>query len=1119
MCKRLHFLYTLLLLSICVRAQDIRFEYLTSQHGLSQNSVNGVLQDYQGFIWISTREGLNRYDGYDFKVYQNDPIDSLSLSNNHIRYMFEDSNKTLWLCTSGGGINKFNRPKQQFTAFRYNSSNKNSISSNNVSSMCEDKSGMFWVGTSDGLNYFNPGTGNFTRYKHTPGQANSLSNNDILTLHIDKEGIVWIGSRGGLDKYNPVTRLFTHIPLNNIQNNYLREPVVDRIYEDKTGTLWIATFGDGLKKMVDKNSGQVISYEHNPADPSSISDNYVVCITEDSFGGLWLGTFAGGLNKLDRTTGKFTSYKEDNNNIGSISDNYVLSVYEDRSKVLWVGTFGGGINTYDRTRIKFVNYKASTTAANSLKDKNVHGLYESRSGDLWIGTHKGVEKLDRKTGIFTRYDYDARELVSLGSNPTYGMYEDRYGMMWMCVNGSGLVTLNPLTGVFTWFKHNPEDENSLSNNKTICVYEDREGVIWVGTENGLNKLDQSTGKFERFWPEKQYFHSNNTYVVACIYEDLAGTLYIGTGDQGLASFDRKKGTFTHYPYNTDYPVKGNNTNIIFIHEDWAQRLWVSFNGNVLHRFDRKQEKFIPISSKEGLPANVVRGILEDNKGNLWLSTRKGGLFKYNPDTKTHQRYDVSNGLHTNEFSGACFKNKQGEMFFGGTCGFSVFHPDSIQKNTYISPVVITRFRIFDEEVENFDPAGIEVDQHKNFFAFDFAALSYSMPEKNQYAYKLEGFDKDWVQSKERRYASYTNLDPGEYTFRVKGSNYDGVWNEEGTSAKVIIKPPYWKTIGFKTLVSSILLLIAYIGYRARIKVVEMQKEKLENLVVQRTEELKQKSIQLERNSLTIASQRDELQSKNKQLGVALAEAEKQRKMAEEANRVKTEFLSIAVHDLKNPLGGFLLYAELIKESVHNPDKVIRFADVIKTTSESMFNLVSNLLKTVRLQSGEMMPEKVLSDIAALAEDTVDKNMLQAQHKQQTLSLVTRDNCLAFVDPELVREIFANLVSNAIKFSPKESTIYVNVQQKDNIVQIQVEDQGEGLSKEDMKKMFRKFQRLSAQPTNGESSTGLGLSIVKKLVDLHDGKVWAESKGKGKGCTFFVEIPVESSNQQAAISHQ
>jgi signal transduction histidine kinase len=387
----------------------------------------------------------------------------------------------------------------------------------------------------------------------------------------------------------------------------------------------------------------------------------------------------------------------------------------------------------------------------------------------------------------------------------------------------------------------------------------------------------------------------------------------------------------------------------------------------------------------------------------------------------------------------------------------------------------------------------------NFFSFDFIGLGFTQPEKYQYAYRLDGFDKGWINIGTRKFASYTNLDPGEYTFRVKAANNDNVWSKEEAQVKVIITPPYWKTWWFKSGVILTIVCIAYVAYKARIKSIQAQNEKLESLVLQRTEELNKQSI-------IIASQRDELQNKNSQLEEALNEAEAQRRKAEEASKFKTELLGIAVHDLKNPIGCFMLYADLIKDSTNDTIKVRKLADIIKNTSQYMFKLISDLLHTVRLESGRVTPRLEKQHIDLLVEEIVERNHVQAQWKQQQIHLFTKGSCLAMVDVSLIKEVMENLISNAIKFTPRGKSIYIHVSKKDGFVQVRIEDEGVGLSADEMDKLFGVFQKLSARPTEGEASTGLGLSIVKKLVSLHNGTVRAESKGIGEGSVFIVELP-------------
>jgi two-component sensor histidine kinase/ligand-binding sensor domain-containing protein len=783
-------------------------------------------------MWFGTQDGLNKYDGYNFTVYKYEELDVQSLSDNFITTIYEDKSGAIWVGTDQGGLNKFNRETDQFTPYKYEPDNPNSLSSNRILSIYEDKSGILWVGTDQGgLNKFNQETEQFTRYTYNPNNLNSIGNNTVLSIYEDKMGTLWIGTDGGgLNKFNRETEQFTRYTHNPDDRNSLSNNTVLSIYEDQSGRLWIGTNSGGLNKF-ERESGKFTHYIHEPDNPNSLSDNNVSSIVEDRFGNLWLATsswygnsYGTALNKFEPETGKFTHYAHNQANPTSLSDNLVASIWRDNSEILWIGTGFSGINQLDQKERKFTHYKRNPIDPHSLIDNHISSIYEDINSTLWIGTfNRGLDKLDRETGKFTHYRHESDNPSSLSSDNVWSVYEDQSAVLWIGTLSGGLNIFDRDTGKFTHYKHDSDNPYSLSDDTVWSIYEDQSSTIWIGTFNGgLNKFDRETERFTHYKHDPVNPNSLSNNNVFSIYEDQSGRLWIGTYGGGINKFERETEQFTPYKHDPNNPNSLNFDRINAIYEYPAGTLWIGTYGGGLDKFDIATETFTHYTEKDGLPNNSVVGILGDDEGNLWLSTGKG-LSKFNPKTETFRNYDVSDGLQGNEFDGvkAHFKSKTGEMFFGGLNGFNAFYPDQVKDNPHIPPVVITDFKKFNESVK-LDKAISETKELKlsykdRFFGFEFAALDYTNPQKNQYAYKLEGFDKDWISSGTRRYASYTNLDGGTYTFRVKGSNNDGVWNEEGTSIKIIITPPPWKTWWAYTLyvVALVSAVLGYVRWRTR----------------------------------------------------------------------------------------------------------------------------------------------------------------------------------------------------------------------------------------------------------------------------------------------------------------
>lgn len=833
-------------------AQDIKFERISIEHGLSQNSVHCILQDSQGFMWFGTWDGLNKYDGHDFTVYRHDPENPDSLSNNIVRSIYEDRSGALWIGTQGGGLDRLDRETERFVHYPNDSADPASLSSNIVWSMYEDPSGTLWIGTSSGLNRFDRARERFERFQHDPADSYSLSHDDVFAIYEDASGTLWIGTGGGgLNEFDRQSGRFTHYQHDPDDPHSLTGNVVRSIYQDRAGELWIGTHYSGLDRF-DRENGQFIHYQEQPANPHSLSDNRIRSIYEDQSGVLWIGTYFGGLDRFDRRARQFAHYRHDSGDPHSLSDNRVWSVYEDRSGVLWIGTNGGGLSKSDRSTERFVHYQHDPDDANSLSSNDVSAIYEDHLGLVWVGTYGGgLNRFDRETERFTQYRNDSEDPHSLSNDVVVAICEDRSGVLWIGTSG-GLNRFDRQTERFERFQHDPGDPHTLSDNRVAWIHEDQESTLWVGTYGGgINRFDRQTKRFVHYQDDPDNPDSLSDRLVRSMHEDRSGLLWIGT-DDGLSRFDRDSEQFTHsrrYRNDPNDPTSLSHNWVSSIYEDRSGVLWVGTQGGGLNRFDRETETFTHYREKDGLPNDMIYGVLEDDQGFLWLSTNRG-LSKFDPRTNTFKNYDVRDGLQSNEFNvNACHKAIGGEMLFGGINGLTAFHPQRIEDNPYVPPVALTSLTQGGEDVDvgkAVESIG-EVTFHwpNNFFEFEFAALSYSQPEKNQHAYMLQGFDKGWNDIGARRFGRYTNLPGGTYTLRLKGSNNDGVWNEEGASVSVTIVPPFWATWWFRGTVALALVGGAVGGYWLRVRSIQARSRELQIQVRQRTHEIEQRRQELE----------------------------------------------------------------------------------------------------------------------------------------------------------------------------------------------------------------------------------------------------------------------------------
>ena len=828
----------------------IKFERITIEQGLSQSTVNCILQDRKGYLWFGTDDGLNKYDGYTFKIYKNDPLDSTSISNNNILTAFEDQSGLLWFGT-GNGLNKYDPENEQFATYWLDSKETNSPGSNYINSIYESakKPGVLWIGTNGGLKKLSSNnSANRTRlsivnYTQISNVLNSLSNYEFRTIVEDSSEHLWIATSDGLIRFDPENLNFNrhkHDPLNS---NSLSNSDISIIRIDKSGNLWIGT-NDGLNKLLSENFKDIsplfIHYKNDPQNPASLSNNHISSIFESRVGILWVGTL-NGLNKmvpnnLSESGGSFIQYKSDKNNSNSIIDDWIRSIYEDRSGILWVGCLGG-LNKYSPKKNKFSHYRLQDITSQNLSSDFIFAFYEDSYGMLWIGTFdEGLLGYNKKSGKITHYKNIPGKSYSLSSNRVRSILEDKKGRLWIGTLTGGLNRFERKKNSFIHYRHNVSDPYSISANDVIVIFEDHYGDIWIGTNSGLNKFDSKNNRFIQYLNDPYNQHSLSNNLVWAICEDKLGNLWIGT-DNGLDKFDRKTGNFSHYIMDSNGLT---NNRIYSIHTDQLSNLWIGTGGGGLNKFDYLKETFTSYRIKEGLPNEVIYGILEDKQNNLWLSTNYG-ISRLNQNLETFYNYDITDGLQSNEFNlGAFYKSKSGEMFFGGVNGFNAFYPENIKQSQFIPPIVITSFLKFNKEVLLDKPISnaeqIELSYKDYLFSFEFASLDYQAPEKNRFAYKMEGLDEEWIYStSDKRFATYTTLPPGEYIFKVKGSNSDGVWNEKGTTIKIIITPPYWQTWWFRTIAIAFIFALILVFYKQRVRKLEEKKIALEDQVKERTE--------------------------------------------------------------------------------------------------------------------------------------------------------------------------------------------------------------------------------------------------------------------------------------------
>jgi len=835
--------------------QNLRFQHLSLEQGLSQSHVNAILQDRHGFLWLATQDGLNRYDGYRFRVFKHDAQDPASLSDNTVWALFEDRQGTLWVATDGGGLDQWNAATESFVHFRHDPKDAKSLSNNRVRAITETHDGALWVGTDGGLNRLDRATGSFTRYRALPAGAGHLASERVRFLTEDRDGALWVATDGGglarLDDTRVNFTVYRHDPENP---HSLSDDRVRHVFQDREGTIWAGTYEGGLNRM---DGGGRFTHFRKGDGPTNLASDRVRAILQDKAGVLWIGT-DGGLAAFRPETGSFVRHRHSSTDRTSLSNDRILSLYQDRGGVMWVGTQGGGLNRWNTVTSAFNLIRADPTGRPSLSNNGVTSFASEGEGVLWVGTFGGLNRIDRRTGAVRSFVHDANDPGSLGDDRVMSLLVDREDV-WVGTYESGLHRFDPKAGRFTRYQPDEADEQTLSGRGISALLPDDDGRLWVGVfRGGLNRFDPATGKATRYRHAEEDPATLSSDSVIALSRDASGALWVGTDGGGLNRFDPATGKVTRYGGSTEKGEGLGKATVFAVHEDKRGDLWVGTQGLGLFRWaaaDRAvpRSAFKRYGERDGLANDTVYGILEDDTGDLWLSTNRG-LSKLDPQSGRFRNFDSTHGLQSDEFNfGAYHRAVTGEMFFGGIDGVTSFLPDRVRRNENVPPVVLTKVSKVNRELrferDLADVRSVVLSPQDYVISFEFAALDYAAPERNRYAYKLEGLDHDWIDAGTERRATYTNLAPGRYVFKVRGSNGDGVWNEEGLAVQVEVEPPVWRSLwaylAYAGLAACAYWLLARIQQRRRRREAEYS-QRLEQQVQDRTAELFQRNEDLVR---------------------------------------------------------------------------------------------------------------------------------------------------------------------------------------------------------------------------------------------------------------------------------
>lgn len=1082
------------------QSEPLHIDRIPSELGLSQNLISTILQDHKGFLWVGTKDGLNRFDGYKFTVYQYDAFDSTSLSDNFITALHEDREGRLWVGTRKG-LNLFDRDAEIFHRSLPDPVNPNSLSHAFVSAIVEDfresGRGGIWVATyGGGLNKivlpadvgsFDGATYTHFRTDSTSAMAEkSLSSDIIEHLEADGRGALWAINGRSIHKLIRPPGQSGYVASRFDPNP--PDPVWKKMLEDRSnfdpyllasganGRIWIWADVGLIRWEAETEELSYYNLRHeNPPD-------FSWTLYEDPSGVVWIG-FDGGLGRFVPRTGRYDFYKHEPGNPNNLPASGVQAILEDAGGVLWLGSNGHGLFRYDPKAEPFAKIKTREDGKLALwRGGSLRAICETRDGALWLGTaDRKFFRLDRTTGAVYPAPSEEWRVV-------YSMLQDRAGALWLG-SSMGLFRMdwqNGQPGRIDYFEPEPDDPKGLGSDWVFKVFEDRDGEIWIATSEKFSRLDRRTNRFVSYRylsPDPGVFKQST---FTCIHQDRKGVFWLGAAD-GLLRFDRSTGLFKSYRNDPKDRFSLSHNVVRAICEDPfdpEKFLWIGTAGGGLNRFDLDAEKFTHFTTKDGLPNMVIYAILSDEDNHLWMSTNHG-LSRFNPRTFTFKNFDVKTGLQDNEFN-ACsyFKSESGELFFGGINGFNAFYPADIRENLHIPPVVITDFRIFNEpispsirsplETSISEAEKIRLRHDQKVFSFEFAALDFTDPAKNRYAYKMENFDEDWQQAGTNHSAAYTNLDPGEYIFRVKGSNNDGVWNEEGTAINITILPPWWQTWWAYSLFLLLALAALYVLRRYELNRIHLKNQaRMERL-----------------------------------------EADKLR----ELDQMKSRFFANISHEFRTPLTLIMGQIDSLRLLLKDPALKTRIEMAFRN-SRLLLRLINQLLDLAQLEAGGKQLQLVYGDIVPLLRRLTQSFESLALKKQIDLRFYCASDAIKTdYDPEKIQKIIHNLLSNAFKFTPKGGKIRVRVTvdsdrsvyqlKTEDCLRITIRDSGVGIPTRHLPHIFDRFYQVDNSTTRNPdyTGTGVGLALTKELVELHGGQITAASE-EGFGTTFTVRLPV------------
>lgn len=1056
------------------------FHHYDLTHGLSQVSVECILVDRQGFMWLGTQSGLNRFDGYQFTLCEAAQEQAVVPFNAFIEAIVQDEAGTIWVGTQGDGLRCYGPDSRIPRIIQRADPGHSGLTDDQITCLAVDSHGRIWIGTrAGGLNCLDPKTNHWTAYRQDASPPLALGEDWVTALTVDARGTVWVGTESAGLWRQDATGFVRFGTASKTKEPGLRDATIEptivgvtSLCGDRESCLWVGTKDHGLA-CIDESSGSVRWFRQSDR-PGSLSDDRVLAVFVDVVGGVWVGTFAGGLNYRAPGSQDFETFRHDPLDPTSLSDNRVISIGQDHAQMMWIGTYYGGVNTFSPGVGRFARYGFDPNDPRSLSRDTVRYIYEDRKGRLWVGTDGGgINLWDDASGGFFNLNRCHENAPWCAAQPIRCIYDDRDGTLWWGTDGEGLYGWNEETGARRAHRHDPSNPQSLSHDRVYALLEHGDGLFWVGTfGGGLNVLDRDTGRFERVRHDPANDATSQMDFVRSLIADEVGDVWLGTWN-GLIWWDHVTARFSRCAADPEdsNSLSADMVSALFL--DDTPDIWVGTWGGGLNRGRRDEIKrgaasFEHFGLHTGLPSNVISGILKEDSGALWLSTLKG-ITRFDPNTGELRHFDSRDGLQSNGFNAGVYcRRKSGEMLFGGPSGLNAFFPDKMHYNRFIPPVVLTSFRKFNEEVQNEQwPSSIrqiQLNHRDSVVSFEFAALNFMLPEKNQYAYQLEGFNDQWIDLETKRDVGFTNLDPGTYTLRVRGSNNDGFWNRDGLTLDIHVAPPPWLTWWAYTLYA-LALGVAALGY----------------------------FLHYERKLERERAVRDRIEKANRRL--------------QAVDRLKDEFLANTSHELRTPLHGIIGIVESLMSGVAGSldPKTRANLSMVLTSAMRLFHLVNDILDFSKLKTHDLQLNLKPVDMRALTDVVLTLHRpLVREKKVSLINEIPSQARWVLGDEDRLQQIMHNLVGNALKFTAV-GFVTVSSRAQDDQLEITVSDTGIGIEEEGLERIFESFEQADGSVQRLYGGTGIGLALTRKLVELHGGRIWATSQ-PGKGSQFRFSLP-------------